>query len=99
MTSFVGVLSGFGFLDFGFGHELKKHAKDDWDGLTGPLFGSWTGVETSGPVLAALDESIVKLSIVNSIVVFKLFTPILQTSNSSARCSSLVLWFSDSLVI
>ena len=51
MTSFAGFLIGFGFLEFGFGHELKKHAKDDWSGLTQPLFGSWTGIETSGPVL------------------------------------------------
>ena len=43
-------------LDFGFGHELKKHAKDDGSGLTRPLFGSWTGIETSGPYSIAMYE-------------------------------------------
>ena len=56
MTSFAGFLIGFGFLEFGFGHELKKHAKDDWSGLTQPLFGSWTGIETSGPYSIAMYE-------------------------------------------
>ena len=31
---------GFGFFDFGFGHELEKHAKVDWGGLTRSLLDS-----------------------------------------------------------